>query len=99
VTATGGSSPVPGNAVSPAAASTELAVPQGRASRIRLNGVSAARRKRENPPFATTTSRSRVLPACAPSAGPWYAREWGTHSNVDADETATVVAVRRPGGR
>jgi hypothetical protein len=58
---------------------------QGRASRIRLKGVSVARRKREKPPCVTTTSRSRASPACAPSAGPSCAREWGTHSIVDAE--------------
>ena len=41
----------------------------GRASSTRLNGVSAARRKRVKPP-AVTTSRSRASPACAPSASP-----------------------------
>lgn len=41
----------------------------GRASRIRLNGVSVARRKRVNPP-AVTTCRSRSSPAWAPSANP-----------------------------
>jgi hypothetical protein len=42
---------------------------QGRASRTRLNGVSAARRNREKP-ASWTTSPSRVSPACAPSASP-----------------------------
>src|SRR5207244_960353 len=41
----------------------------GRASSTRLKGVSVARRKRVKPP-AVTTSRSRVSPACAPSASP-----------------------------
>jgi len=41
----------------------------GRASRIILNGVSAARRNRVNPPFERT-SRRRRSPACAPRARP-----------------------------
>jgi hypothetical protein len=41
----------------------------GRASRIILNGVSAARRKRVNPPFERT-SLMRRSPACAPRARP-----------------------------
>ncbi len=39
------------------------------ASRIRLNGVSVARRKRVRPPWRAT-SRRRPSPACAPSARP-----------------------------
>ena len=42
---------------------------QGRASKTRLNGVSAARRKRVNP-AAVTTSRIAASPAWAPSADP-----------------------------
>ena len=41
----------------------------GRASRIMLKGVSAARRTLEKPPF-WMTSRSFVSPACAPRAAP-----------------------------
>jgi hypothetical protein len=41
----------------------------GRASRIMLNGVSAARLTLRNPP-AVMTSRNRASPACAPSAAP-----------------------------
>src|SRR5439155_8021514 len=44
--------------------------PHGRASSTRLNGVWVARRNRLKPPPATTTSRSRASPACAPTAGP-----------------------------
>jgi hypothetical protein len=44
-------------------------VRQGRASRIMLNGVSAARRTLEKPPL-TMTSRSFASPAWAPSAAP-----------------------------
>src|SRR5438874_1484790 len=43
--------------------------PHGFASNTRLKGVSAARRKRVNPP-AETTSPIRASPACAPSASP-----------------------------
>src|SRR6266850_1122793 len=43
--------------------------PQGRASKIKLNGVCVARRNWEKPP-AVTTSRSRFSPAWAPSAKP-----------------------------
>ena len=42
---------------------------QGRASRIILNGVSAARRIRVNPPFERTSLKRRS-PACAPRARP-----------------------------
>jgi hypothetical protein len=41
----------------------------GRASRIMLNGVSAARRTLRNPP-AVMTSQSLASPACAPSPAP-----------------------------
>jgi hypothetical protein len=41
----------------------------GRASRIMLNGVSAARRTRVKPPF-DRTSLKRRSPACAPKARP-----------------------------
>src|SRR5437870_11971083 len=41
----------------------------GRASRIRLNGVSVARRNRVNPP-CVTTSRKRDSPAWAPRPSP-----------------------------
>ncbi len=41
----------------------------GRASKIILNGVSAARRNRVNPAFERT-SRRRRSPACAPRARP-----------------------------
>jgi len=56
---------------------------QGRASSTRLNGVSAARRKRVKPP-SRATRRKRPSPACAPKAMPSAAMELGTHSNVDA---------------
>ena len=55
----------------------------GRASRTRLNGVSAARRKRVNP-AAVTSSRKRASPACAPSASPTsWDSEAGVHSSVE----------------
>jgi hypothetical protein len=49
-----------------------------------LNGVSAARRKLL-PPAASNTSRGRAVPACAPSATPSAAREFGTQTIVDAE--------------
>ena len=57
---------------------------QGRASKTRLNGVSAARRNRVKPPSFTITSVSRRSPACAPSAGPCCASETGTQMSDDA---------------
>src|ERR1700737_763664 len=55
----------------------------GRASRIILNGVSAARRIRVNPPFERT-SLKRASPACAPRARPtsWLS-EPGVHIIVE----------------
>lgn len=50
-------------------ARVDTTVPYFLASRIRLNGVSAARRKRVNP-ASLNTSRRRGSPACAPSASP-----------------------------
>src|ERR1700729_531517 len=56
---------------------------QGRASNTRLNGVSAARRKRVNPPVAVT-SRILASPACAPRARPTsWESEAGVHSRVE----------------
>ena len=57
---------------------------QGRASKTRLNGVSAARRNRVKPPSFTITFVSRCSPACAPSAGPCCASETGTQMSDDA---------------
>ena len=55
----------------------------GRASYTRLNGVSAARRKRVKPPV-WTTSRIRASPACAPSASPTsWDNDAGVHSRVE----------------
>ena len=55
----------------------------GLASNTRLNGVSAARRKRLNPP-AETTSRIRASPAWAPSASPTSCEsEAGVQRNVE----------------
>ena len=55
-----------------------------RASNTRLKGVSAALRKRLNPP-CITTSRIRFSPACAPSASPTScAFDAGVHTIVDA---------------
>ena len=56
----------------------------GLASSTMLNGVSAARRHLANPPWSISTCRSRSSPACAPSAGPFLARETGTQIIVDA---------------
>ena len=57
--------------------------PYSRASNTRLNGVSAARRKRVQPP-AVTTSRIRASPAWAPSARPTSCEsEAGVHSSVE----------------
>jgi hypothetical protein len=54
------------------------------ASRIRLNGVSVARRNRVKPASANTRA-SRVSPAWAPSARPTSCeREFGVHTMVDA---------------
>ncbi len=54
----------------------------GRASNTRLNGVSATRRNRVKP-AASTTSRIRASPACAPSASPTSCEsEAGVHSSV-----------------
>jgi hypothetical protein len=54
------------------------------ASRIRLNGVSVARRNRENPASANTRA-SRASPAWAPSARPTSCeREFGVQTMVDA---------------
>jgi hypothetical protein len=60
-------------------------VAYGRASRIKLNGVCVARRKRVNPPPVATTSLKCDSPACAPSAGPRFASECGTQSIVEAE--------------
>jgi hypothetical protein len=56
---------------------------QGLASNTRLNGVSLARRKRLNPPEASTF-RSRDSPAWAPKHNPTSCeREHGVHSIVE----------------
>jgi hypothetical protein len=57
---------------------------QGRASKIRLNGVCIARRNRVNPPSSTITLLNRRSPACAPSAGPRRASDTGTQISDDA---------------
>ena len=55
-----------------------------RASRIRLNGVSVARRKRLNPASANT-SRRRASPACAPRPSPTsWDSEFGVQTMLDA---------------
>ena len=55
----------------------------GRASYTWLNGVSATRRKRVNPP-ASTTSRMRASPAWAPRASPTSCEsDAGVHSRVE----------------
>jgi hypothetical protein len=70
----GGDGPAAGGAV----------VPQGLASRIRLKGVSVARRKWRKPP-EVTTSRSLPSPACAPRAAPTsWSSEAGTQTSVEA---------------
>src|SRR3981189_2642456 len=58
--------------------------PQGRASKIKLNGVCVARRNSEKPP-AVTTSRSRFSPACAPSAKP---TSWDSEAGVQISAEA-----------
>ena len=61
------------------------AVGYGRASKTRLSGVSVARRKRPNPPSATT-SRRRASPAWAPSARPTsWSLDAGTQRVVEAE--------------
>lgn len=56
---------------------------QGRASKTRLNGVSAARRNRLNP-AVPMTSAIRASPACAPRASPTSCdRDAGVHSSVE----------------
>ena len=56
----------------------------GLASRMRLNGVSVARRTRVNPPWLRT-SVSRASPACAPKARPTsWASDAGVQITVEA---------------
>src|SRR6266481_1011769 len=57
---------------------------QGRASKIKLNGVCVARRNWEKPP-AVTTSRRRFSPACAPSAKP---TSWDSEAGVQISADA-----------
>src|SRR5436190_17640842 len=59
----------PGGAAGVASAHAVDRMSHGRASNTRLNGVSAAVRKRPKPP-AATTSPMRAGPAWAPSASP-----------------------------
>src|SRR5580692_1278830 len=60
-----------------------LAPDHGRASKTRLNGVCAARRKRVKP-AAVTTSLILASPAWAPSASPTSCdSEAGVHSSVE----------------
>ena len=55
-----------------------------RASRIKLNGVSVARRNCVKP-ASSNTSRSRSSPACAPSARPTSCEsEFGVQTMVEA---------------
>jgi len=57
----------------------------GRTSYTKLNGVSVARRKCENPPFVMT-SRIRASPAWAPNARPTSCdSDAGVQSNVEAE--------------
>jgi hypothetical protein len=57
--------------------------PQGRASKTRLNGVSATRLKRVKPP-RSTTARICPSPACAPSASPTSCEsDEGVQRNVE----------------
>lgn len=59
---------------------------QARASRMRLNGVSVARRQLANPASSTMISRKRFSPAWAPSAAPVsWANDVGTHTIVEAE--------------
>ncbi len=55
----------------------------GRASKTRLNGVSVALRN-FGKPASRATAEIRASPACAPSAIPWKASEFGTQIIVDA---------------
>src|SRR5579862_10027748 len=56
-----------------------------------LNRVSVARRKRVSPP-ATTTSRIRASPACAPSANPTSCdSDAGVHKSVRSEEHTSEV--------
>ena len=72
---------------------SRLAGGHGRASNTRLNGVSAARRKRREPARPGTTSRIRASPAWAPSASPTsWDSDAGVHSSV---ENAVVRAPDR----
>lgn len=57
----------PGSHVGTRAPSSMAALGYFSTSKIRLNGVAAARRNRVNPP-ASIISRSRASPACAPNA-------------------------------
>jgi len=58
----------------------------GRASKMRLKGVWAARRKRRKP-AAVMTSPMRFSPAWAPRAAPTsYEREAGTQSRAEAEQ-------------
>jgi len=58
---------------------------QGRASKTRLNGVWAARRKCVKP-ASMITARNRASPACAPRAVPTScASEAWVHTNVDTE--------------
>lgn len=63
---------------------SSFSVLYARASKIKLNGVSVARRKDVNP-ASSATDRKRFSPACAPSARPVScASDVGTHTIVDA---------------
>ena len=58
--------------------------PYFRASKMRLNGVAVARRKRVNP-ASRRHSRSRASPACAPNPRPTsWDSEFGVQMNVEA---------------
>ena len=58
--------------------------PYFRASKMRLNGVAVARRKRVKP-ASLKTFRSRASPACAPNPRPTsWESEFGVQMNVDA---------------
>src|SRR3954454_4350913 len=73
----------PGRAASVASAHAVDRMCHGLASNTRLNGVSAARRKRVNPP-AAITSPILASPACAPSASPTSCdSDAGVHRNVE----------------
>src|SRR5579863_2595259 len=69
-------------------------VSYGLISKMRLNGVSVARRKCVKPP-SVTTLRSCASPACAPRAKPTSCEsEAGVHSMVEAAKKIRPTGLR-----